>query len=41
MKGIGMAQPWYDHKNWATPMPFASINSTNPRNNPWSHEVKS
>jgi hypothetical protein len=23
------------HIGWATSMPFASINSTNPRNNPW------
>jgi hypothetical protein len=29
----------HDHMDWATSMPFASINPTNPRTNPWnSHE---
>ena len=26
--------------SWATPMPFASINSTNPRTNPWKFHEK-
>ena len=29
-----------DHRSWATPMPFASINSTNPRTNPWNFHEK-
>ena len=29
----------HDHISYATPIPFASINSTNPRTNPWKfHE---
>ena len=29
----------HDHISWAIPMPFVSINSTNPRTNPWKcHE---
>ena len=35
-----VGQP-HNHISWATPMPFASINSTNPRTNPWKfHEKK-
>ena len=30
-----VGQP-HDHIGWATPMPFASINSTNQRTNPWN-----
>jgi hypothetical protein len=30
----------HDHIGWATPMPFASINSTNPRTNPWNFHEK-
>ena len=30
----------HNHINWATPMPFASINSTNPRTNPWNFHEK-
>ena len=30
----------HDHISWAIPMPFASINSTNPRNNPWNFHKK-
>ena len=26
----------HNHISWAIPMPFASINSTNPRTNPWN-----
>ena len=26
----------HSHKSWDKPMPFASINSTNPRTNPWN-----
>ena len=34
-----VGQP-HDHISWATPMPFASINSTNPRTNPWNFHEK-
>ena len=30
----------HDHISWATPMPFASINSTKPRTNPWNFHKK-
>ena len=30
----------HDHIGWATSMPFASINSTNPRTNPWNFHKK-
>jgi hypothetical protein len=30
-----VGQP-HDHIGWATSMPFASINPTNPRTNPWN-----
>ena len=30
----------HDHISWATPMPLASINSTNPRTNPWNFHEK-
>ena len=30
-----VGQP-HDHIDWATSMPFASINPTNPRTNPWN-----
>ena len=30
----------HDHISWATPMPFASINPTNPRTNPWNFHEK-
>ena len=30
----------HDHISWAIPMPFASINSTNPRTNPWKFHEK-
>ena len=30
-----VGQP-HDHIHWATSMPFASINPTNPRTNPWN-----
>ena len=29
-----------NHICWATPLPFASINSTNPRTNPWNLQKK-
>ena len=34
-----VGQP-HSHISWATPMPFASINSTNPRTNPWNFQEK-
>ena len=34
-----VGQP-HDHINWATSMPFTSINSTNPRTNPWNFREK-
>ena len=34
-----VGQP-HDHTSWATPMPFASINPTNPRTNPWNFHEK-
>ena len=34
-----VGQP-HDHISWAKPMPFASINSTNPRTNPWEFHEK-
>ena len=34
-----VGQP-YDHISWAVPMPFASINSTIPRTNPWKFHEK-
>ena len=34
-----VGQP-HNHISWATPMPFASINSTNPRTNPWNFHEK-
>jgi hypothetical protein len=34
-----VGQP-HGHIGWATSMPFASINSTNPRTNPWSFHKK-
>ena len=30
----------HNHISWAKPMPFASINSTNPRSNPWEYHEK-
>ena len=30
----------HSHKSWDKPMPFASINSTNPRTNPWKFHEK-
>ena len=36
---LPVGQP-HDHISWATPMPFASINSTNPRTNPWNFHEK-
>ena len=30
----------HDHIGWTTSMPFASINPTNPRNNPWNFHEK-
>ena len=30
----------HDHISWATPMRFTSINSTNPRTNPWNFHEK-
>ena len=30
----------HDHIGWATSMPFASINFTNPRTNPWNFHKK-
>ena len=30
----------HDHISWATPMLFASINSTNPKTNPWNFHEK-
>ena len=30
----------HDHIGWATPMPFASINPTNQRTNPWNFHEK-
>ena len=30
----------HDHISWAKPMPFASINSTKPRNDPWEFHEK-
>ena len=30
----------HGHIDWATSMPFASINSTNPRTNPWNFHKK-
>ena len=37
--GCFCPQP-HDHIGWATSMPFASINSTNPRTNPWNFQKK-
>ena len=34
-----VGQP-HDHISWAKPMPFASINSTNPRTDPWEFHEK-
>ena len=34
-----VGQP-HDHISWAKPIPFASINSTNPRTNPWKFHEK-
>ena len=34
-----VGQP-HNHIGWAIPMPFASINSTNPRTNPWKLNEK-
>ena len=34
-----VGQP-HDHIGWSTPMPFASINPTNPRTNPWNFHEK-
>ena len=34
-----VGQP-HDHISWAVPMPFASINSANPRTNPWEFHEK-
>ena len=34
-----VGQP-HDHIGWATPMPFASSNSTHPRTNPWNFHEK-
>ena len=34
-----VGQP-HHHISWATPMPFASINSTNPRTDPWKFHEK-
>jgi hypothetical protein len=34
-----MGQP-HDHIHWATSMPFASINPTNPRTNLWNFHEK-
>ena len=34
-----VGQP-HDHISWAKPMPFASINSTYPRTNPWNFHKK-
>ena len=34
-----VGQP-HDHIGWATSMPFASINPTNPRTNPWNFHKK-
>ena len=34
-----VGQP-HDLISWAVPMPFASINSTNPRSNPWEFHEK-
>ena len=30
----------HDHISWATPMPFPSINSINPKTNPWNFHEK-
>ena len=30
----------HNHISWATPMPFASINSSSPRTNPWNFQEK-
>ena len=34
-KNFNVGQP-HDHIGWATSIPFASINTTNPRTNPWN-----
>ena len=34
-----VGQP-HKHTSWATPIPFTSINSTNPRTNPWKFHEK-